>query len=121
MVSLITGVLVAVPTGMLSDKLGRKPFILVGLLFLSVGVGCWGIVQGVAGIWTAGLNILQFLFTNETVFISGVGAGMYPSVETALCCDVIPSNIESGKFFGEFNFAGQLGQIFGQFGVGILF
>eukprot|EP01105_Mastigella_eilhardi_P008251 TRINITY_DN2012_c0_g1_i1.p1 TRINITY_DN2012_c0_g1~~TRINITY_DN2012_c0_g1_i1.p1 ORF type:complete len:447 (-),score=116.10 TRINITY_DN2012_c0_g1_i1:85-1425(-) len=106
-VTLITAVLIAVPTGALSDRFGRRPFAACGLLFLAAGVCSWAAVQSLPGVWIS-------------VCIFGLGNGLYPSVETAQACDCLPSNRDSGRFLGEFALAATLGQLVGQFGVGLL-
>eukprot|EP01105_Mastigella_eilhardi_P008254 TRINITY_DN2012_c0_g1_i4.p1 TRINITY_DN2012_c0_g1~~TRINITY_DN2012_c0_g1_i4.p1 ORF type:complete len:465 (-),score=71.52 TRINITY_DN2012_c0_g1_i4:81-1475(-) len=105
-VTLITAVLIAVPTGALSDRFGRRPFAACGLLFLAAGVCSWAAVQSLPGVWIS-------------VCIFGLGNGLYPSVETAQACDCLPSNRDSGRFLGEFALAATLGQLVGQFGVGV--
>ncbi|KAH3762104.1 major facilitator superfamily protein [Pelomyxa schiedti] len=105
MVTLFTAIIVAIPTGMLSDRLSRKPFVVAGLGILAVAVGLWAFVQNLAGVWVA-------------VAVYGLGGGLYPCVETALACDCLPSNRDSGKFLGEFALMATFGQLIGQFGVG---
>lgn len=64
--------------------------------------------------------LLLMMFANNmaiiwvTVVLLGLGNGVYPSVEMAICCDCIPRTKDAGKFVAEFSVCQTVGQLIGQ-------
>ncbi len=100
-ITLVTGLLFGFGSGPLSDKVGRrKPFVIGSALLIAIGA----IVPGVAPfVW--GYIIFAVL--------SGVGNGIFSSVDQALNIEVLPNKENAAKDLGLLNVANTGGQIIG--------
>eukprot|EP01134_Creolimax_fragrantissima_P003865 CFRG3865T1 len=101
----LTGALVCIPMGMLSDRMGRKV-----LIYLS------------SSIIVFTYFLFMFARTLPIVLIGGaiygVGNGTYLSVDYALACDTLPSKESSGRFLGIWGVGAFIGTLLGPMLVG---
>lgn len=99
--TLITGILLGLTSGPLSDKVGkRKPFVIGAALLVAVGIAfpmfapfAWAMIAYAA--------------------IAGIGNGVYGSVDQALNIEVLPDPDSAAKDLGILNLANTGGQITG--------
>ncbi|MFQ6011367.1 MAG: MFS transporter [Nitrososphaerales archaeon] len=91
--------LTSVPFGKLSDKIGRKPVIVLGLLFYSVGTLVFPFAQS----W---IHLVFFRV------IQGMGGGMFWPAGTALITDSVPAG-QRGRALGFFHAWVMVGLVFG--------
>ncbi|MES2056363.1 MAG: MFS transporter [Pseudomonadota bacterium] len=98
-VNVVTMVLVMIPAGLLSDRLGRrKIFVMVAGILLACGMAVLAAGPG----WTGALIAAAIL---------GAGFGIYTSVEFALITQVLPSAADRGRDLGVINVANALPQV----------
>lgn len=99
-------VAVVMPAGRLSDRIGRRPLMIVGLI--------------VAGISTAALGFATSLpvFMVEAV-LAGAASGLFGSPQQAAVADVI-GQARGGTAIAVFQMMADFGSIVGSFGVGVL-
>ncbi|MGH6616298.1 MFS transporter [Sphingomonas sp.] len=98
-VNVVTMVLVMIPAGFLSDRLGqRKIFVVVAGILLACGMAILAAGPG----WTGALVAAAIL---------GAGFGIYTSVEFALITQVLPSASDRGRDLGMINVANALPQV----------
>ena len=94
---------VAPLAGMVSDRIGRRPVIVVGLAMQAIGLG-W-----VAMIAATGLNYSALVFP---LIVAGVGVSMaLPTVPTAILSAVSPQHM--GKASGTNSMLQRFGSVFG--------
>lgn len=100
MVGQLAALLVAVPAGRLSDRLGRKPLVYASCALMAVsycGFAC-----------APGMTAVLWLTVG-----GGVGNGMFLSVDYALACDVLPSLEEAAQNLGVWGVSAFLGSTIG--------
>lgn len=103
----VGNVLVLFQSGRLSDRFGRRPFLIAGAL--------------VCGLGTAGLGFapdLPWLLVASVV--AGIGSGMLTPTQQAALADVVGSKARSGPVLAGFQMAGDLGAVIGPVVAGIL-
>eukprot|EP01105_Mastigella_eilhardi_P020787 TRINITY_DN4989_c0_g1_i1.p1 TRINITY_DN4989_c0_g1~~TRINITY_DN4989_c0_g1_i1.p1 ORF type:complete len:528 (+),score=147.82 TRINITY_DN4989_c0_g1_i1:119-1702(+) len=103
-VSLVTlgaAVLVAVPVGIVSDRIGRKLPMLSGILLMAV-----------AYVPLMCAKSLALVFVSAVIY--GFGNGVYSTSDIAMACDTLPSKKASGVFLAEFSIAMTLGLLLGE-------
>ena len=91
--------LTSIPFGKLSDRIGRKPVIIMGLILYAVGT----LVFPFAQTW---IHLVLFRV------IQGMGGGMFWPAGTALITDSVPSG-QRGRALGFFHAWVMLGLVFG--------
>eukprot|EP00727_Mastigamoeba_balamuthi_P009564 m51a1_g523 hypothetical protein (513) ;mRNA; f:352042-353878 len=99
--TLVIAVVLAVPIGWLSDRVGRKPFMVMSLALLA-STSCI----------TAFVTNLRIIICS--VVVSGVGTGMILSVTTAVACDTMPSSRDSAKHLAVIRLFSTIGQFTSQ-------
>ncbi|MFI9509656.1 MFS transporter [Nocardia sp. NPDC052566] len=93
--------------GRLSDRLGRKPFLVAGSLICAVG--------------TAGLGIAPSLpWLLGTSFVAGLGSGMFTPTQQAAVADIIGPKARGGPVLAGFQMSADLGTVIGPVAVGAL-
>lgn len=95
----IARALTSIPFGKLSDRIGRKPIIVLGLLFYTAGT----LVFPFAQTW---IHLVLFRV------IQGMGGGMFWPAGTALITDSVPPG-QRGRALGFFHAWVMLGLVFG--------
>lgn len=95
----IARAITAVPFGKLSDRIGRKPVIILGLVIYSIGT----LVFPFAQTW---IHLVLFRV------IQGMGGGMFWPAGTALITDSVPAG-QRGRALGFFHAFVMLGLVFG--------
>lgn len=100
-ISMVVSLVGPIVSGPLSDKFGRRklPVVISSLLF----------AVGVAMPWVLPTKMGMILYAT----ISGLGYGIYSSVDQALNVDVLSNKEEAGKDLGILNLATTLGQMIG--------
>ncbi|WP_433734498.1 MFS transporter [Nocardia sp. CA-129566] len=92
-------------SGRLSDRFGRKPFLIAGSLICAIG--------------TAGLGIAADLpWLLATSFVAGLGSGMFTPAQQAAVADVIGPKARGGPVLAAFQMAADLGTVIGPVAVG---
>ncbi|QFG67532.1 MFS transporter [Ornithinimicrobium pratense] len=102
-------------SGRLSDRVGRRPPILVGLLVLGVSMGSMGVVTSDGVPASAGLALLLALS-----LVSGVGAGLVNPSQQATVADIIGHERSGGRVLSTFQMAQDVGAIVGPILVGLV-
>merc|ERR1719197_1482425 len=100
MVGQLAALLVAVPTGRLSDHLGRKPLVFASCAVMAV------VYIGFA--LSPNINMVIVLTIGW-----GMGNGMFLSVDYALACDVLPSLEHAAQSLGVWGVSAFLGSTLG--------
>jgi MFS family permease len=101
LITLVTGLIFGLGSGPLSDKVGRrKPFVIGAAFLIAIGV----LIPAFAPFAWAFI-----LFT----VLSGIGNGVYASVDQALNIEVLPNKEKAAKDLGLLNMANTGGQIVG--------
>jgi MFS family permease len=100
MVGQLAALLVAVPTGRLSDHLGRKPLVFASCAVMAV------VYIGFA--FSPNINMVIVLTIGW-----GMGNGMFLSVDYALACDVLPSLEHAAQSLGVWGVSAFLGSTLG--------
>ncbi|MFG1791253.1 MFS transporter [Nocardia sp. NPDC049149] len=93
--------------GRYSDRWGRKPFLIAGLLICAVGTAGLGISH----------NLVWLLVTSV---MAGVGAGLFTPTQQAAVADIIGPNARGGPVLAGFQMAADLGTVLGPVAVGAL-
>ncbi len=94
-------------SGRLSDRWGRKPFVIVGSLVCAAG--------------TAGLGLATELpWLLATSFLAGLGSGMFTPAQQAAVADIIGPKARGGPVLAGFQMAADLGTVIGPVAVGAL-
>ncbi|QIS14986.1 MFS transporter [Nocardia arthritidis] len=93
--------------GRLSDRFGRKPFLVIGSIICAIG--------------TAGLGIAPNLpWLLATSFVAGVGSGMFTPTQQAALADIIGPRGRGGPVLAGFQMSMDLGTVLGPIAVGAL-
>ena len=102
----VGNVIVVIPAGRFSDRIGRKPLLITGL--------------ALAGISTAALGLTSSLpiFLGEAVF-AGAASGLYGSPQQAAVADII-GRARGGQAVAAFQMMSDFGSIVGSFLVGMI-
>ena len=102
----VGNVIAVMPSGRLSDRIGRRPLLIIGL--------------ALAGISTAVLGLAPTLpvFLAEAVF-AGLASGVYNSPQQAAVADII-GRARGGTAIAAFQMMSDFGSIVGSLGVGII-
>lgn len=95
-------------SGRVSDRRGRRPLIIAGLLVSSIGV--------LSLVWAAGRLDLVLL----AMFISGVGSGLSMPVSQAAMSDIVGREHTGGQPLALFQMMQDLGMILGPMIAGVL-
>ena len=99
--------LVLFPAGRLSDRWGRKPFIVIG----SVVAGASTMVLGLS-------DSLPVFFTS--VLVAGIGSGLINPPQQAAVADIVGSRARGGPVLAAFQMAADVGTVLGPVGAGLL-
>ncbi|MGM7648692.1 MFS transporter [Nocardia sp. JW2] len=92
-------------SGRLSDRLGRKPFLILGSAICAVGTGALGFAP----------SLPWFLLAS---FVAGIGSGMFSPVQQAALADVLGSRARGGPVLAAFQMAADLGAVLGPIVIG---
>ncbi|MEV0684421.1 MFS transporter [Nocardia sp. NPDC050378] len=92
-------------SGRLSDRLGRKPFLILGSAICAVGTGALGFAP----------SLPWFLLAS---FVAGIGSGMFSPVQQAALADVLGSRARGGPVLAAFQMAADLGAVIGPIVIG---
>lgn len=94
-------------SGRLSDRLGRKPFLIVGSFVCALG--------------TAGLGLASTVpWLLVTSFVAGLGSGMFTPAQQAAVADIIGPRARGGPVLAGFQMSADLGTVLGPVAVGAL-
>lgn len=94
-------------SGGLSDRFGRKPFLVAGALICALG--------------TAGLGYAPNLgWLLATSVVAGVGSGMFTPTQQAALADIIGPKARGGPVLAGFQMSADLGTVIGPVAVGAL-
>ncbi|KAH3756993.1 major facilitator superfamily protein [Pelomyxa schiedti] len=85
LISLFASLVAALPTGPLSDKLGRRPLILVALFIVAVALASFAVVPDMTWVYVVATGY-------------GIGNGIFRTLSYAVTCDTLPSKVASGKY-----------------------
>eukprot|EP00727_Mastigamoeba_balamuthi_P012288 m51a1_g7682 hypothetical protein (485) ;mRNA; r:11285-12818 len=83
-VVIAVAVAVGLPVGFLSDRYGRKAFLVASTLIMTASLVVWAFAESEALMWAA-------------LCTWGVGNGMYGPVDVAVSCATLPSSANAGK------------------------
>ncbi|WP_081706678.1 MFS transporter [Nocardia sp. CNY236] len=90
-----------------SDRWGRKPFLIAGLLVCAVG--------------TVGLGLTtSLLWLLATSFLAGIGSGMYTPSQQAAIADIIGPKARGGPILAGFQMSADFGTVIGPTVIGAL-
>lgn len=93
--------------GRLSDRFGRKPFLVAGSVICALG--------------TAGLGISpNLVWLLATSFLAGVGSGMFTPTQQAALADIIGPKARGGPVLAGFQMSADLGTVLGPVAIGAL-
>lgn len=95
------------PSGRISDRVGRRPLLISGLAVSGLATVAVGLVAGFP-LFLAG------------AFLAGAAAGVYSSPQQAAVADIIGSKARGGTAVATFQMMSDLGSIVGSVGVGQL-
>jgi ACDE family multidrug resistance protein len=94
-----------IPSGRLSDRIGRRTLLIAGLT-----------VSGVATALVGSATSLPLFFAGA--YVAGVAAGMFNSPQQAAVADIFGSKARAGTALSTFQMMADLGSILGSFAVG---
>ncbi|WP_227983607.1 MFS transporter [Nocardia spumae] len=94
-------------SGRLSDRLGRKPFLITGTLVCATGTIALGLAPNPA--WLLAASV-----------VAGVGSGVYTPAQQAAVADVIGPNARGGPVLAGYQMAADLGTVLGPIAIGWL-
>ncbi|MFR9751340.1 MFS transporter [Nocardia sp. 004] len=93
--------------GRASDRWGRKPFVIAGLLVCAAG--------------TAGLGLaMTFPWLLASSFLAGLGSGMFTPTQQAAVADIIGPAARGGPVLAGFQMAADFGTVIGPIAIGYL-
>lgn len=96
---MVVSIVASLSSGAISDRIGRrKPLVILSSALIALGILVPFLVPSAA-------SMLAF------AAISGLGYGVYSSVDQALNVDVLPDPDDAGKDLGILNMANTLGQV----------
>jgi MFS family permease len=95
-----------IPSGRLSDRIGRKPLLITGLALSGVSTAVLGLAT----------SLPAFL---AIAVISGAASGVYASPQQASVADII-GQARGGTAVSTFQMTSDFGSIVGSFGVGVI-
>ncbi|KAA0024365.1 MFS transporter [Antrihabitans cavernicola] len=98
--------LVLLPAGRLSDRLGRKPFLVIGSSVCGVATIAMGFTE----------NVLLFFTTS---LIAGMGSGLINPAQQAAVADVVGSKARGGPVLAAFQMVADVGSVVGPLVAGI--
>lgn len=99
--------LVLIKSGKLSDRYGRRPFVLAGLAVCGVSTIAMGLSE----------NLPMFIVTS---FLAGVGSGLANPSQQAAVADVVGSKARGGPVLAAFQMAADIGAVIGPIAAGLL-
>ncbi|MFD3812179.1 MFS transporter [Rhodococcus sp. NPDC058639] len=99
--------LVLIRSGRWSDRYGRRPFVLAGLLVCGVSTIVMGLTESVA----------LFLVTS---FVAGMGSGLSNPSQQAAVADVVGSKARGGPVLATFQMTADIGTVIGPIVAGLL-
>ncbi len=102
----VGNVVAVIPAGRLSDRIGRKPLLVVGLLLSAVSTAFLGTAPSLP------------LFLGEAA-VAGLASGIFNSPQQASVADVL-GKARGGTAIAAFQMMADFGSIIGSFGVGVL-
>ncbi len=102
----VGNVAVVLPSGRLSDRIGRRPLLLVGLVLAGVSTAALGVTASVAAFFAVAV-------------LAGAASGVYNSPQQAAVADII-GRARGGTAIATFQMMADLGSIVGSIGVGLL-
>ena len=102
----VGNVAVVIPSGRLSDRIGRKPLLITGLSLSGISTACLGLAPSLP------------VFLAEAV-IAGAASGIYGSPQQASIADII-GRARGGQAVAAFQMMSDLGSIVGSFGLGLI-
>ena len=102
----VGNVAVVIPSGRLSDRVGRKPLLITGLALSGISTALLGLAPSLP------------MFMAEAV-VAGAASGIYGSPQQASVADIIGS-ARGGTAVAAFQMMSDFGSIVGSFGVGVL-
>ncbi len=98
---------VLIRAGRWSDRYGRRPFVLAGLMICGVGTIVMGLTESVA----------LFLITS---FVAGLGSGLSNPSQQAAVADVVGSKARGGPVLATFQMTADVGTVIGPVVAGLL-
>ncbi len=102
----VGNVIAVMPSGRLSDRIGRKPLLVVGLTLAGISTSALGLASSMP------------VFFVEAV-IAGLASGVYNSPQQAAVADII-GKARGGTAIATFQMMSDFGSIVGSLGVGLL-
>lgn len=102
----VGNVAVVIPSGRLSDRIGRKPLLITGLALAGISTACLGLAPSLP------------TFLAEAV-IAGAASGIYGSPQQAAVADII-GRARGGQAVAAFQMMSDFGSIVGSLGVGVI-
>ncbi len=102
----IGNVLVVVPSGRLSDRVGRRPLLITGLVLAGVATGVLGMAPSLALFFAGAL-------------VAGMATGLFGAPQQAAVADVIGRS-RGGGAVATYQMMSDVGSIVGSFGVGLI-
>ena len=102
----VGNVAAVIPSGRLSDRLGRKPLLIIGLLLSGVSTAALGLAS----------SLPVFL---AMAVVSGAASGIFASPQQAAVADII-GKARGGTAVATFQMMSDFGSIVGSLGVGLL-
>jgi MFS family permease len=90
-------ILSSIPSGLLSDRLGRKPMIYISQFLMALGASIFVFAPNLTWIYVAAVP-------------AGLAYGVFTAVEWALACNLVPKD-EAARYLGVWNASGVVPQI----------